>query len=96
MKAGEEVFLDFYHGKSCFLAKALIAFGPFGCLLQKQKQVENPNQIDHKSLQESFLNLLSKSLFGELFELKLCCISLYHPSTFLYLVFYILLTRNME
>jgi len=33
VKAGGEVFLDLYYEKSCFWAKALVAFGPFGWLL---------------------------------------------------------------
>jgi len=33
VKAGGEVLLDLYYEKSCFWAKALVAFGPFGWLL---------------------------------------------------------------
>jgi len=33
VKAGGDVLLDLYYVKSCFWAKALVAFEPFGWLL---------------------------------------------------------------
>jgi len=37
VKAGGEVLLDLYYEKSCFWAKALVAFGLFGWLLAVTK-----------------------------------------------------------
>ena len=47
-----EVLLDLYYEKSCFWAKALVAFGPFGWLLAftKAKAGSKANQRDPKSI----------------------------------------------
>jgi len=54
VKAGGEVLLDLYYEKSCFWAKTLVAFGPFGWLLAFTKAKAGPKAQPKGSLVGGF------------------------------------------